>query len=76
MEKARILGGSNLEAPNVQELTKELATVPQRYIHDDIETITWDSSMLLPQIPVIDMEKLLSNDHDLELQRLHLACQE
>lgn len=76
MEKARTLGCSNLEAPNVKELAKELETVPQRYIRDDLETITWDSSMLLPQLPVIDMEKVLSNDHDIEVQRLHLACKE
>lgn len=75
MEKARSLGGSNLEVPNVQDLAKQqLATLPQRYVYDDIEKISYDSSMILPQLPVIDMEKLLSDDH--ELQRLHLACKE
>ncbi|PHT36643.1 hypothetical protein CQW23_24343 [Capsicum baccatum] len=33
--------------------------------------------MLLPQIPVIDMEQLLhGHDHDSELERLHFACKE
>ncbi|XP_055807991.1 protein SRG1-like [Solanum dulcamara] len=82
MEEARNLGGSNLKAPSVQELAKrQLASVPPRYVYDDIEKISYNSSMLLPQLPVIDMEKLLSNvgdghDGDLELERLHFACKE
>ncbi|WMV15700.1 hypothetical protein MTR67_009085 [Solanum verrucosum] len=72
MEEAR---SRNLKAPyNVQELAKQqVGTILLRYIHDDIETIS-DSSMLLPEIPVIDM--LAIGDDNSELQRLHFACKE
>ncbi|KAM3288228.1 protein SRG1 [Capsicum chacoense] len=80
MEEAkwRKLGRGPLKALNVQELAKEqLATIPPRYIQDDVEKISHNSSMLLPQIPVIDMEQLLHrHDHDSELERLHFACKE
>ncbi|KAJ8545366.1 hypothetical protein K7X08_017949 [Anisodus acutangulus] len=80
MEEAmsRKLGGS-LKVPNVQELAKQqLGAVPPRYIRDDIENpVLLPSSMLLPQVPVIDMERLLDiGDDDSELQMLHFACQE
>ncbi|KAK4361273.1 hypothetical protein RND71_020225 [Anisodus tanguticus] len=76
--KSRKLGGS-LKVPNVQELAKQqLAAVISRYIHDDIEKLVLScSAILLPQVPVIDMERLLDNgDDDSELQRLHFACKE
>lgn len=80
MEEAkwRKLGRGPLTAPNVQELAKQkLETLPLRYIQDDVEKISYDSSMVLPQIPVIDMEKLLHGQyHDSELERLHFACKE
>ncbi|PHT90126.1 Protein SRG1 [Capsicum annuum] len=50
-----------LRAPNVVELAKQkVATIPLRYIHEDIENTTHSSSMLFPQVPDIDMEKLLA----------------
>ncbi|PHT36645.1 Protein SRG1 [Capsicum baccatum] len=81
MEEAKLrkLGRGPLKAPNVQELAKQqLATIPPQYIQDNVEkTSYYNSSMLLPQIPVIDMEQLLhGHDHDSELDRLHFACKE
>ncbi|KAL3376966.1 hypothetical protein AABB24_003407 [Solanum stoloniferum] len=74
--KSRKLGGS-LKVPNVQELAKQqLAAVPPRYIRDDIENQSYSSIVILPQVPVIDMKKLLDIDDDSELERLHLACKE
>lgn len=83
MEEARSrkLGGS-LKVPNVQELAKQqLAAVPPRYIRDDIENQSYSSVLILPQVPIIDMNKLLQigdfdYDDDSELNRLHLACKE
>ncbi|KAK4347306.1 hypothetical protein RND71_033645 [Anisodus tanguticus] len=68
--------GDTLKVPSVQELVKqELAAVPLRYIRDDIEKTS--TSILMPQVPVIDMEKLLEIGHDnSELERLHFACKE
>ncbi|TMW89301.1 hypothetical protein EJD97_017398 [Solanum chilense] len=69
--------GSTLKVPSVRELAKqELAAIPSRYIRDDLEKTS--SSILMPQVPVIDMEKLLIiGDHDnAELERLHFACKE
>ncbi|XP_059294632.1 thebaine 6-O-demethylase-like [Lycium ferocissimum] len=77
MEEAssRKLGGS-LKVPVVQELAKQqLAAVPPRYIRDDMEEPMFTS--ILPQVPVIDMEKLLAiGDDNSELERLHFACKE
>nr|XP_009757210.1 PREDICTED: thebaine 6-O-demethylase-like isoform X2 [Nicotiana sylvestris] len=58
--------GSTLKVPSVQELVKQQIAVPLRYIRDDIEMPM--TSSILPQVPVIDMEKLLA------IQRLHFAC--
>ncbi|XP_060191258.1 oxoglutarate-dependent flavonoid 7-O-demethylase 1-like [Lycium barbarum] len=75
-EASSIKLGSSLKVPSVRELAKqERAAVPPRYVRDDIEKTS--SSILLPQVPVIDMEKLLEiGDDDSELERLHLACKE
>ncbi|KAI5385388.1 protein SRG1 [Lathyrus oleraceus] len=71
---------TSLIVPSVQEIVKQpLTTVPDRYIrpHHDrpiISTIT-----PLPQLPVIDLTKLLSQDLNLkqpELHNLHSACKE
>lgn len=66
--------------PNVQELAKQqLAAAPPRYIRDDFQNQSYSSSLVLPQVPVIDMKKLLqigdTDDHS-ELNRFHLACKE
>ncbi|KAL2252151.1 protein SRG1 [Sesamum indicum] len=72
------LGGS-LPVPIVQELAKEkLATVPPRYVRPDQHQQTILSTLSsLPQIPVIDMQKLLDKySVDSELEALNHACQE
>ncbi|XP_057810318.1 oxoglutarate-dependent flavonoid 7-O-demethylase 1-like [Salvia miltiorrhiza] len=73
--KAQILGRS-LKVPIVQELAKEkLSSVPSRYIRPDHQHLTAADVSSLPQIPVIDMQKLLLSDSmDSELHRLHEAC--
>ncbi|KAK6917244.1 Non-hem dioxygenase N-terminal domain [Dillenia turbinata] len=71
------LGGS-LPVPCVQELAKEpLITVPPRYICADQEPPHPVNTTLLPQIPIIDMQRLLSGEAmDYELDKLHCACKE
>ncbi|KAL5772077.1 hypothetical protein ACOSQ2_012001 [Xanthoceras sorbifolium] len=70
--------GSSLAVPCVQELSKQqLTTLPPRYLRLDQDPtfISLDSSS--PQVPVIDMQRLLSQDFmDSELQKLHCACKE
>lgn len=78
----------SLSVPSVQELAKDplLTTVPSRYVRHDQDPIIpyTTTSSLLPQVPIIDMNKLLlySSDHhdqefmDSELEKLHLACKE
>ena len=62
----------------VQELAKKpFTSVPPRYVHPDQDPpiISLDSSS--PQVPVIDMQRLLSEDFmDSELQKLDQACRE
>ncbi|KAK0579001.1 hypothetical protein LWI29_019533 [Acer saccharum] len=64
--------------PFVQELAKKpFTSVPPRYVHPDQDPpiISLDSSS--PQVPVIDMQRLLSEDFmDSELQKLDQACRE
>ncbi|MFS7954225.1 putative codeine 3-O-demethylase [Helianthus anomalus] len=79
MEPKGALHGVSLPVPNVQELAKEpLTRVPSRYIRPDQDSpiiSTLPSSR--PQVPVIDMERLSSQDYvHLEVQKLHLACRE
>ncbi|XP_059439770.1 protein SRG1-like [Corylus avellana] len=71
--------GSSLPVPCVQELAKETtATVPSRYVRSDQDTpnISY-STACLPQVPVIDMQKLFSPEFmDSELEKLHHASKE
>jgi len=67
--------------PSVQELAKEsLTNVPERYVLPDQEFVVLPSpTSSLPQVPVIDLAKLLSQDLNLkghELEKLHYACKE
>ncbi|KAK7272613.1 hypothetical protein RJT34_29326 [Clitoria ternatea] len=72
--------GTSLLVPSVQELAKQnITTVPQRYIqphqHEDTLIISEANGFL--QIPVIDMQSLLSIESgSSELAKLHLACKE
>ncbi|KAK0579356.1 hypothetical protein LWI29_025075 [Acer saccharum] len=80
METKEILSldHTTLAVPFVQELVKKpLTSVPPRYVHHDQDPpiISLDSSS--PQVPVIDMQRLLSEDFmDSELQKLDQACRE
>ncbi|EXB58295.1 Protein SRG1 [Morus notabilis] len=75
------LGGS-LAVPSVQELAKETTTlkaVPERYVRRDQDPTFIPNITSLPQVPVIDMNNLLSLEKDVlqsELQKLHLASKE
>ncbi|KAK3194580.1 hypothetical protein Dsin_025890 [Dipteronia sinensis] len=72
------LDHTTLAFPFVQELVKKpLTSVPPRYVHldQDPPIISLDSSS--PQVPIIDMQRLLSEDFmDSELQKLDQACRE
>jgi len=67
--------GASILVPSVQELVKDQhlnKTIPSRYVRDDQEPpqlITPSSQS--PEVPIIDMQHLTSED---ELQKLHLAC--
>ncbi|XP_052183299.1 protein SRG1-like [Diospyros lotus] len=78
------LGGS-LEVPCVQELAKQsLKAVPSRYVRSDQDFVDVSSSAdptSLRELPVIDMQRLLSagsslDSMDSELEKLHNACKE
>lgn len=70
--------GSSLPVPCVQEIAKKpLTTIPPGYVRSDQENpfISYNNSV--PQVPVVDMQRLLSADClDSELQKLHRACKE
>lgn len=78
---AEAMDVTSLPVPFVQELAKKEHTrVPERYVrpHDENAVLYNNSSTTpLPQVPVIDLSKLLSKDLKVaELERLHLACKE
>ncbi|KAK8493067.1 hypothetical protein V6N11_005406 [Hibiscus sabdariffa] len=69
--------GSSLPVPCVQEMAKgALSQVPLRYQRPDQDPPFTSIAELSPQqVPVIDMQKLLSGDSmDAELEKLHHAC--
>ncbi|KAI3736776.1 hypothetical protein L2E82_26763 [Cichorium intybus] len=71
--------GGSLLVPSVKELVKESPTkVPPRYIRPDQDPPISSSFLSsLPQVPIIDMELLLSeNTTDSELEKLDLACRD
>ncbi|OAY25049.1 protein SRG1 [Manihot esculenta] len=69
--------GSSLPVPSVQELAREsLNKVPSQYVRPDVEPSIANKAAL-HQVPVIDMQKLISGDNmDLELVKFHQACKE
>ncbi|KAK7309930.1 hypothetical protein RJT34_07064 [Clitoria ternatea] len=68
--------GSSLLVPSVQELAKQPITqVPQRYLHPNQDPSFLSHIHSLPQVPVIDLHKLLSQDVT-ELHNLDRACKE
>ncbi|TKY69184.1 Thebaine 6-O-demethylase [Spatholobus suberectus] len=70
--------GSSLLIPSVKELAKEaLIKVPERYVHPDINPPILFNIDSLPQLPIIDLNKLLSEEvQGPELDKLDLACKE
>ncbi|KAG5076185.1 hypothetical protein JHK82_054880 [Glycine max] len=68
--------GSSLLVDSVKELAKEaLIKVPERYVHPNIEPPILFHKDTLPQLPIIDLNKLLSEDVT-ELEKLDFACKE
>ncbi|XP_047177731.1 protein SRG1-like [Vigna umbellata] len=81
MEKLSKESGTSLLVPSVQELsTENVSNVPERYFqpqHQQQTVFISQESDATLQIPVIDIQKLLSQESaSSELTRLHLACKE
>ncbi|KAL9437996.1 hypothetical protein AB3S75_023792 [Citrus x aurantiifolia] len=70
--------GSSLLVPCVQEMVKNPAlVVPDRYIRPDQDPPLISNDTLISQIPVIDMQSLLSEESmDSGLAKLDFACKE
>ncbi|RDY10073.1 Protein SRG1, partial [Mucuna pruriens] len=67
--------GTSLLVPSVQELAKQpIIKVPEQYLHPNQDPPVI-SNTALPQVPVIDLNKLLSEDVT-ELEKLDQACKE
>lgn len=74
-EEEAINFGKSLIVPSVQELAKQsIVNIPPRYIRKDEDPPIVTNDACLPSVPVIDLQKLVSVDY--ELERLHLACKE
>ncbi|KAK7307013.1 hypothetical protein VNO77_39699 [Canavalia gladiata] len=68
--------GSSLKVPSVQELAKQSITkIPERYVRPNQDPPVVSNTTPLPQVPVIDLNKLWSQDAT-ELERLDYACKE
>ena len=68
--------GASLLVPSVQELAKQPITeVPERYVRPNQDPPIVSNTTSLPQVPVIDLNKLLSEDA-IELEKLDHACKE
>ncbi|KAI9198029.1 hypothetical protein LWI28_008855 [Acer negundo] len=78
METKAISFGRTVAVPNVQEFAKNpLTSVPPRYVHPDQDPPIISLNSSSPQVPIIDMQRLLSQDFmDSELQKLDQACRE
>lgn len=73
--------GGYLKVPSVQELAKQKPeSVPSQYVrHDqDHPFLDLNDASSSQEIPVIDMQKLVSEENivNTELEKLHMACQE
>ncbi|KAK7368552.1 hypothetical protein VNO80_10579 [Phaseolus coccineus] len=69
---------TSLTVPFVQEIAKEaLTSVPERYVRPLHERPILSTTTPLPQVPIIDLSKLFSQDlKETELENLHCACKE
>nr|GLL30294.1 protein SRG1-like [Ipomoea trifida] len=73
--------GASLPVPSVQQMAKEKpAVIPSRYVRHEGgngESPAPAKSCSASDVPVIDMQKLLSEEWgDSELQNLHFACKD
>ncbi|XP_027362714.1 protein SRG1-like [Abrus precatorius] len=68
----------SLLTPSVKELSKEpLTKVPHRFFRPEIDPSIFSNSQFSPQLPVIDLNQLLSEGlKGPELQKLDIACKE
>ncbi|KAK8706354.1 hypothetical protein V6N13_049923 [Hibiscus sabdariffa] len=69
---------SSLVVPSVVELAKESSTsIPSRYLRSDIEKAVVPDGDRVLEIPVIDMQKLVSGGpNNSEVEKLDFACKE
>ncbi|XP_061345872.1 protein SRG1-like [Gastrolobium bilobum] len=68
--------GTSIVVPSVQELAKQTLTkVPERYVRPNQDPPIVSNTIPLPQVPVIDLNKLLFEDGT-ELEKLDHACKE
>ncbi|KAK7307011.1 hypothetical protein VNO77_39697 [Canavalia gladiata] len=68
--------GTSLLVPSVHELAKQsIAKVPERYVRLNQDPVV-SNTISLPQIPVIDLSILLSEDGTHELEKLDQACKQ
>ncbi|MED6192091.1 hypothetical protein PIB30_006916 [Stylosanthes scabra] len=71
--------GSSLLVPSVQELAKQsISQVPDRYLvlkQEETPTVLPNTCSFPPQVPIIDLNNLLSQD-PFELHKLDHACKE
>jgi hypothetical protein len=74
-----MMKGTSLLVPSVQELAKQPITeIPDRYVHPNQDPIVASNTItnsLPPQVPVIDLSKLLADDAT-ELENLDHACRD
>ena len=77
MDETKNPYGTSILVPSVQELAKEVSSVPPRYIHHQHEDLVISEIDPVLEIPVIDMQRLLSmQSGNSELSKLHLACKD
>lgn len=68
--------GTSCLVPSVLELAKQpIIEVPERYVHANQDPHILSNTISLPQVPIIDLHQLLSEDPS-ELEKLDHACKE
>lgn len=76
MDEEMPILGTSIPVPSVKELIKQpMKKVPERYVRSNQDPIVIPYTTSLPQVPVIDLSKLLSEDAT-ELDKLDHACKE
>ncbi|MED6108995.1 hypothetical protein PIB30_029469 [Stylosanthes scabra] len=75
LEMVRNIGTSKI-VPSVQELAKKpISEIPDRYVRPNQDPLIVSNTTSLPQVPVVDLSKLLFSDLS-ELEKLDHACKE